>query len=295
MPSDGTEQDSPPSVSVVIPVHNGAQDLPLQLAALSAQTFASGWEVIVADNRSDDGTADVAMSWSDRLPIRVVEAHEVGSQAYALNQGIAASEGDLILLLDADDEVEPGYVAAMISALGDHEFVTARLDCSTLNPGWIEHSRPPGQTDGIGAPFGYLPVAVGCAIGVRRSVLDAVGGFSEDLPVCQDIDYSWRAQQAGFAIHFVPDAVLRYRYRSRFRDIYRQARGYGFAGPMLYRRYRADGMPRRSTRTALRFWMGPIRVLLRARDKVGMANFLFLVGYRVGLLRGSIAERVVYL
>jgi len=291
---DATEP-APPLVSVVIPVHNGAKDLPFQLEALSNQTFTDTWELVVADNRSDDGSAEVAMSYADRLPVRVIDAHETGSQAYALNRGVRESHGDLILLLDADDEVDDGYVAAMVDALGAHDFVTARLDCSSLNPGWVGHSRSAVQQDDIGAPFGFLPVAAGCAIGVKRVAFDAVGGFAEDLPVCQDIDFSWRLQQAGFDLHFVPEAVLRYRYRDHLGSIYRQARGYGYSGPMLYRRYRNAGMPRRRLHASLRFWLGPLRILLTARDRAGFAQVVFLVGFRVGMLRGTIAERVVYL
>ena len=295
MTAPDSTDPNPPLVSVVIPVHNGAKDLPLQLSALSNQTYAGRWELVVADNRSDDGSAEVAMSYADRLPIRVIDAHETGSQAYALNRGVEASRGNLLLLLDADDEVDQGYVAAMVAALVSHDFVTARLDCSSLNPGWVGHSRPAGQQDDIGAPFGFLPVAAGCAIGVKRSAFDAIGGFAEDLPVCQDIDFSWRLQQAGFDLHFVTEAVLRYRYRDQLGSIYRQARGYGYSGPMLYRRYREDGMPRRRFKASLRFWLGPLRVLLTARDRAGFAQVVFLAGFRVGMLRGSIAERVIYL
>ena len=101
-------------------------------------------------------------------------------------------------------------------------------------------------------------------------------------------------QLAGHSLEFVPAALLRYRYRDTLRGIFKQARGYGYSGPMLYKKYKAMGMPRRSPRTAVRFWLGPIRAGLRIRDKGDLAFWLFLVGYRVGLAKGSITERVAY-
>ncbi len=93
---------------------------------------------------------------------------------------------------------------------------------------------------------------------------------------------------------FVPDAVIRYRYRTRFRDVFRQARGYGRCVPTLYRRYRDQGMPRRHGMRIVRFWLGPMRRLIRVRTKADWAMLLFLVGFRVGLVEGCWRARVIY-
>jgi glycosyltransferase involved in cell wall biosynthesis len=69
----------------------------------------------------------------------------------------------------------------------------------------------------------------------------------------------------------------------------------GSVGPRLYRKYRAEGMPRRSLPEALRFWGALLTHLPEARTRQGLARYVALVGYRLGILEGCIAARVVHL
>ncbi len=293
--SDPTSIDEP-ALSVVIPVRNGADELPVQLRALAAQEFEQPWEVVVVDNGSTDRTAEVATSFQDVLPqLRIVSAHDRAGKAHARNCGIAAARGGKVLFVDADDEVAPGYVELMAHALDQYPFVASRLDPHRLNPEWTVRNRPLTQESGIGAPFGLYPAPGGGTIGVRREVLDAVGEFDPVMRHCEDIDFAWRAKRAGFEPYFVSKAVLHMRYRPSLRAIFRQSRGYGTSGPILFRQYRDLGMPRRSPRTMLRFWLAPLVRLLRVRDRADMAAWVALIGFRVGLLQGCIEARVLYL
>ena len=64
----------PPALSVVIPCLNGAATLGVQLAALARQEWSEPWEVLLADNGSTDGSAELALGYRDRLPgVRVVD------------------------------------------------------------------------------------------------------------------------------------------------------------------------------------------------------------------------------
>jgi GT2 family glycosyltransferase len=283
-------------LSVVIPVRNGAADLAAQLESLVQQEFHGTWEVLVADNGSTDDIAGVTQAFVGRIPgLRTVDASSKSGQAFALNAGAAEASGASLIFLDADDLVTPGYLTAMAAALTANPFVAARLDCETLNASWLVRSRPPTQTDGIGAPFGFLPSAAGCSIGVWKSVFESVGGFDPSIILGNDVDFCWRIQQRSHHLVFVPDAVVQYRYRDRMGSIFRQARSYGTAGPVLYRRYRSLGMPRRSWRTAVRFHAAAIARLVRIRSKADAASVVFLLGFRVGILEGCIRSRVLYL
>ena len=180
----------PVELSVIIAARNAADVLPAMLTTLAAQTWTGAWEVIVADNGSVDDTAAVAETFSSVLPrLRVIDAGQAPGQAHARNVGVTVAEGTSIAFVDADDEVEPGYVATMAEALRRERFVAARLDCDALNAGWVRHSRPaPAPADGLGAPFGWLPVAPGCSLGVRRDLFVDAGGFDIELPPAEDID-----------------------------------------------------------------------------------------------------------
>jgi glycosyltransferase involved in cell wall biosynthesis len=283
-------------LSVVIATYNGARTLGDQLRSLSRQEFGDDWELVIADNGSTDRTRDVIREWEGHFShVVVVDASAKKGQSYALNRAVGAAEGEAIVILDDDDETAPGYLAAMAHALQTHEFVAARLDCETLNDPWTLGARPPVQTTGLGVYASFLPAAGGASIGLRRATFDSIGAFDEELDAGLDLDFCWRHLLNGGDIAFVDDAVLRYRYRSDLRGIYRQARGYGFSAPSLYRRYRAHGMPRRSALAALRFWLGPLRRLVRARHRSDLAALAFMAGYRVGLLAGSGHARLMFL
>src|SRR3954447_15734888 len=104
------------SVSVVIPALNAAGTIGTQLEALAQQDADVEWEVIVVDNGSSDTTLEVCRSYESRLPaLRTLTCARPGTSA-ARNTGAAASSADLLLFCDADDEVAPGWVAAMVAA-----------------------------------------------------------------------------------------------------------------------------------------------------------------------------------
>jgi GT2 family glycosyltransferase len=283
-------------VSVVIPVRHVGWELADQLSALASQQFDQTWEVIVADNGMSYDSVSIVRNFERYFPcLRVVDASARTAQAYALNAGVGAARGRSVLFLDSDDRVAPGYLAAMASALEESPFVAARIDCETLNPRWLQESRPPTQTEGIGAPFGFLPSAAGCSIGIWKSVFDAVGGFDQSIMLGNDVDLCWRVQLSSYQLRFVPEAVVLYRYRDTLKGIFAQARTYGTAGPVLYLKYRNKGMPRRSWRGALRFHGAILVRLMRARSRADIAGCVFLLGFRLGIFEGCIRNRVLYL
>ncbi|MEJ7582565.1 MAG: glycosyltransferase family 2 protein [Acidimicrobiales bacterium] len=132
-----------------------------------------------------------------------------------------------------------------------------------------------------------------CALGVRRTVFDRLGGFADGDG--EDVDLCWRAQLAGCRLRHVPAATLHYRYRTSLPATFRQARIYGAAHPLLYRRYRDAGMPGRSLREAGAGWAGLLRMLVYTRTKTELARVVFLLGVYVGRILGSLRYRAIYL
>jgi glycosyltransferase involved in cell wall biosynthesis len=101
-----------PSVSLVIPTLNEAENLRLLLPTIPA------WidQVIIVDGRSKDDTIEVAESFADRLPIDVVLEKDKGKGA-ALRAGFAAAHGEIIVAIDADCSMHPCEMPLLISAL----------------------------------------------------------------------------------------------------------------------------------------------------------------------------------
>jgi GT2 family glycosyltransferase len=294
--SSGFRPDEDPTLSVVIAVRNGSSTLSDQLRSLSSQDFDRSWEVVVVDNGSTDDSIAVAKSFGSRLPgLRVVDASTRAGASYARNVGVGASRGSLLLFLDADDMIAPGYLAAMATAMDETPLVGARLDCDQLNPAWLRHEGSGHQTKELEVAFAFLPFAAGCSIGIRRSTFEHIGGFDPTLLLGEDTDLCWRAQLDSFPLGFVPDAVVHYRHRNTLRGIFTQASAYGAGGPGLYRRYRERGMPRCSWRLLPRFYGSAVLHLVRARSRSELAVSVAVIGYRIGLIKGSIRQRVPYL
>jgi glycosyltransferase involved in cell wall biosynthesis len=283
-------------VSVVLPFRNAESTIGRQLEALAVQDFAGAWELVAVDNRSDDASRRIVEGFADRLRVRVVDAGERLGAGYASNVGVRHAKGAKLLFVDADDEVDPGYVAVMAAALDTHDFVTSTFDEASLNPEWVRGAHgAPWRPDGepLDAQFGVLPNA-GASIGISRPVFEAAGGFPADLPRMYDIAMSWEVQLAGTPLHYVPDAVYRVRYRSSLLALFRQGLAGSSCAPLLYRRYRDLGMRRRTLPAVARSWGRLAADLAAARSRADLAPLMVRLGRELGRLRGSVRYRVFF-
>ena len=286
-------------LSVIIPCFNAADTIAVQLEALAGQRWSEPWEVIVSDNGSTDELLKIVERYRERLPgLRVVNSSDRRGAAHARNVGVLAAIGDAFLFCDADDEVAPGWLAAMGEAVSRHDFVTSRLDSEKLNAPWLQKSWKNAQRDGpIQFYPPYLPFCGSFSIGVKRSLHEAVGGFDESVFGVEDIDYCWKIQLAGTKLHFVSDTAVYYRYPKKFGRMYSQMRGMGENSALLYKRYQRLGMPKLSQtwKTAIFILIKLLKMLPRIRSKQDLAVWVRAFGLRVGRLQGSIKHRLMYL
>jgi GT2 family glycosyltransferase len=294
-PTAGSERAATrPELTVVIPCLNAADVLPRQLEALSVQEWDGSWDVIIADNGSNDATRAVVTAYEQRLPsLRVVDASERRGRQHACNAG-ARVAGRAVVFVDADDEIGPGYVAAVGDALMAHPIVAARIDDAALNTGWILEGRSGAQSSDLQQGLGFLPFGSGGTLGVQYPVFEKLGGFAGNMDYAEDVDFCWRAQLAGVPIHFVKDAVVRYRYRPSLRSMFHQHRNFGRASVLLYRTYRMQGMPGRPARSSFDEWWKLAKALLLIRSRADAARWSRRLGRCVGRIEGSYHYRVWY-
>ena len=287
-----------PRVSVVMPVLNGAATLPQQLRALAAQTYPGRWELVVADNGSTDETAQVVREWTGRLPcLRLVDASDRMSTNYARNVGAAAARGDLLVFCDADDVATPGWLAAMVAALGSYDLVGGRLDDEALNDPVSRAWRARPRADELPRALSFRPYATSANLGVRAAVLRALGGWNEDfVRGGTEVEFCWRAQLAGYRLGYAPDAVMQYRYRATRWAFAYQLYRYGRAEAQLFRAFHDRGAPRPSVYRACRAWawiLVHLPYLLRSRIHQG--RWLRTAAFRIGRLDGSVRNRTLCL
>jgi len=288
-------------LSVIIPCYNAAKTISVQLEALANQQWSEPWEVIVADNGSTDESVNIVERYKQRLPnLRGIDASAKRGPAHASNVGARAAKGELLVFCDADDEVAPGWLAAISEALSKHDFVASRLEHKKLNQSWKTKNRGVVQQDGLQTYSypPYLPHASASGLGVKRSIHEAIGGFDENMIVLQDPDYCWRIQLAGTELHFVKDAVVHYRHRHTFSEMYRQSRLWGEYNVYIYKKYRRLGMPKLSPRdilVAVIYWMyGLFTRLLQIRRREDLAYIIAMLGNRAGRIRGCIKYRILH-
>jgi GT2 family glycosyltransferase len=289
-----------PALTVILLTRNGARTIGRQLEALGNQSSSEPWELVVVDNGSSDRTLEIVEEYRSRLPsLRVVDASADRGAAHACNIGAREVRGRALAFCHDDDEVGAGWLEAMAAALREHDVVGARLEVDKLNEPWTIAFRGRPQTEGPVSwdlLSGYPPYLFGATLGVTRAAHERIGGFDETiLPSSEDMDYCWRALAAGFELHFTPEAVIHYRYRSTWSGIFHQARGYGIGNVRLYKKHRRLGLPavEKPGRLLLRRWFFLIKLLLLSRNRGAFARFVWTLGLRVGLLSESVRQRVL--
>ena len=286
-------------LSVIIPCLNAAATIGVQLDALVNQQWEQPWEIVVADNGSIDDSLVIVERYRDKLPnLRVVDASARGGQPYALNSGAAAARSDALAFCDADDEIAPGWVAAMGEALLKYDFVACRVDFTKLNPPWAQavfrgHAQQNGRLSKTTYPP-YLCHAGGGTLGVKKSLHEAVGGFDEALPYHHDTDFCFKVQLKGVELHFVSEAVLYVRCRDTLTGFLRQACHWAEYSVLIYKMYRpVNSKDFRPWKEFLWQWRGVLRSIPQIRvDRSARARWVWRFGWQLGRCLGSVKHRV---
>ena len=286
-------------ISVILPCFNGAETIAIQLEALAKQQWSEPWEVIVSNNGSTDNSMEIVERYRDRLPnLRIVQAYTPPEPrrgvTHSYNMGIKAATGDAFVFCEADDEVAPGWLAAMGEALKQHDFVAGALEYKKLNPSWLVTDcdmviDTELQTSLI---VPDLPYSSGCKLGMKRSVYETVGKFDEMCKISWDTDYCWQAQRAGFKLHFVPNAVIHYRFSHKFSDRYRKGCTWGECYILLLKKYGKPVVGLKKLKYQVRAFLDVLRELLKvlwnSYSKKALAEWVWEFGWSVGTFRGSL-------
>lgn len=277
--------------SVVIPTYNAEAFLDAELGALAAQTFTGPFEVVVADNGSTDRSTEVAERWRDRLPhLRVVDASRARGVSAARNDGIRAARTDVVLICDADDVVSQGWVEAMLRGLEHSDFVGGALDTRTINDvGNREWIPLEPLTTSLPDTWGGRRYAFGGNLGMRRRVFDDAGGFDESYGAgAEEIDFAWKALDAGHEVRFVPEAVVHYRLRTDLRAVLRQQFNSGLGTAQVYATFRPPELVVRSWHRRVRHELILLRQFPWRRGRVARGVWLSTMAFEAGKIRGAL-------
>ena len=206
--SDTSVSSFSPSVSVIIPAHNGAAYLPNCMASLKSVTFPP-FELIVVDDNSTDETVRVA----EECGARVVTSNQRSRPAAARNLGAQMARGEILVFLDADVFVHPDSVSRLVNVLienRDAAAVFGSYDASPTGRNLVSQFRNllhhyVHQTADSNATTFWA----GCGA-VRRSIFLEWGGFDTryQYPSVEDIELGIRLHQAGYRILLDPQTQV---------------------------------------------------------------------------------------
>jgi GT2 family glycosyltransferase len=236
------------AIDVVICTYNRASHLNEVLTVLSAQRVDAdvAWSVLVVDNASTDGTADVVKAHCARqlLPgLRRVVENEQGLTP-ARRRGVRETGAPWVAFVDDDNLLEPGWLQAVAQATRTHPQAGAIggrvvLDWERPPPDFIRNfgfcfaEQEPGDS---ACEMGGL---VGAGMVLRREALVESGWFERPLLMDRtgkrlvsggDVEIAQRIRSAGYHLRFTPQAVLRHRIpssRATLRYLLRMSYGLG--------------------------------------------------------------------
>lgn len=257
----------PPRVAVLV-VSYDTRDLTLRLLdGLLHDGDHTGWEVVVLDNESSDGTADAvrrAHPW-----VRVLRNAPQRGFAAALNQGVRLTAAPAIVVVNPDTVVPPGAIGRLSAALDLGPRVAAVGPLIRQPDGRVQrqgHFRPrpytalvvllglanlpvfkreAGRYYGDHAPGPPVPVELlpGTCLAFRRSAYERIGPFDERFFVyCEDVDWCIRAGADGWTLLFVPEvAIVHEKAASSRGDAARVIRLYYRSLRSFYEKHHAGG------------------------------------------------------
>jgi glycosyltransferase involved in cell wall biosynthesis len=178
-------------LDVIVPTYNRQDLLPLSLNSLFAAEIPAGLEVsvTVVDNNSTDGTRQVIESFKERFGDRIQYCFEQQQgRSHALNAGINATSGDLVGIIDDDEEVDRNWINAAFAAFStkDLDFIGGPYipHWSSTPPDWLprEYGGVVGWVDGGDkeVPFdrNYPGILMGGNAVLKRSILEKVGLYT---------------------------------------------------------------------------------------------------------------------
>jgi glycosyltransferase involved in cell wall biosynthesis len=238
-----------PLVSVLVPCRNERP----YIAACLDSIFATDYpperlEVLLVDGRSDDGTREIIERYSAEhpgRPIRLIDNPQRITPV-ALNTGIRAARGDIVLRMDAHVFYPPNYIPRLVAALEEMgaDNVGGVLVTRPAGPGTmakaiavaLSHSFGVGNSHfriGVRTPRWVDTIAFFCC---RRELFDRVGMFDEELVRHQDGEFNGRLIKQGGRILLIPDVTSYYYARGSVRQVARMYFQYGYFKPVVARK-----------------------------------------------------------
>ena len=297
-----------PRVSVVIPTRNEEKYIADCLqSVLDGNYPREQLEILVVDGTSTDNTRAIVTSFRSRYPFIQLLDNPAGVVPHAMNIGIRAASGEIIVRMDAHARYGFEYIMQLVTWM-------ERLSADNVGGVWITRagaataeaeavasvlSHPFGvggaqyRLSGKQEPFEVDTVPFGC---YRRDVFDSIGFYDERFIRNQDDELNARLKRHGGRIFLVPEIRIDYVARDTLRKLARMLYQYGYFKPLIAVKL---GRPATIRQLApplfaasilaipVALWISPLAGILCAGPLIAHSVFNAFISLRIASTRGS--------
>jgi glycosyltransferase involved in cell wall biosynthesis len=239
-------EHSKAAVSIVVPCRNERDHIEVCIRSILAQeSVPGGFELIVADGMSNDGTREIlARMTATNSSLRIVDNPD-RMTSQGLNRAIRAATGAIIIRMDAHTEYAPNYIRECVAMLENTGADNVGGPARTKHEGTVQAAVCAAYHSSFsvgGARFHNVDYE-GCVDTVpygcwRREIFDQIGFFDEELVRNQDDEFNLRLTRAGGKIWQSPSIKSWYRPRASLKALFMQYLQYGYWKVRIMQKYR---------------------------------------------------------
>ena len=236
-----------PTVSVIVPCRDEERYIARCLDSIAATDYPrERLEVLAVDGVSEDRTRAIVADYGARYPFIRLLDNPGRIPPTAVNTGIRAARGEILVRVDAHGVYPPNYIPALVAALEQTGadsvggvLVTLPANDTAIAQGIaIAMSHPFGVGNsyfrvGVREPRWVDTIAFFCC---RRETFDRLGLFDETLARDEDSEFNGRLIQAGGRILLVPHVTAHYYARDSLWQLARMYHQYGYSKPLVARK-----------------------------------------------------------
>lgn len=270
-------------ISIVCPIYNEEKYIAQCIKSIISQDYPqSDMEVLFVDGMSTDQTRQIIKQYAEHYPFLRVLDNPQRIVPSAMNIGIKAAQGDIIIRLDAHALYPNNYFSVLVNQLNRLKADNVGAVCRTLPAN--DSSKCKAIADALSSSFGmgnsYFRVGVkeimqvdtvpfGC---YRKEVFDKIGLYDIDLVRNQDDELNARLIKHGGKIYLLPDLIVDYFARDTIRKTGKMFYQYGLFKPLVNKKLGAPATVRQFF--PLLFVSGLILGLI-----LGLLNYYILIAY----------------
>lgn len=214
----------PVRVSFVSALHNCLPLTQAMLASLEATVDLSDKEVVLIDDASSDGTAELLPGLEQKPRFKILRNEQNKGFAFSNNRAVAAATGDILVLINNDLEFSPGWLDPILDALASHPQAGAVGNVQrNFETGLVDHAGIYFDLEGLpthahknraNPPRGKLierNAATAACLALRKSTFEKIGGFDESYRNgCEDVDLCMKLKSRGYRIYVALESVVRH-------------------------------------------------------------------------------------